>query len=80
MGKMSEWQLKLQAILDLCQKNYGWSRDEVAANVGYGKNTFSDVIHREGGKTAKRAYYACYGLVAEHEIKKKKEAKRGGAN
>ena len=80
MAKKGEWQLKLQAILDLCRDNYGWSRDEVAKNVGYGRHTFTDVIHREGGKTAKRAYYACYGLVAEYEIKKKKGAKNGGAD
>lgn len=75
MAKKSEWQLKLQAILDLCKYNYKWSRDEVAERAGYARGTFSRLIHDEHNKTAKRAYYACYGVVAEHEISKKKKEK-----
>jgi len=72
MAKKSEWQLKLQAILDLCRDNYGWSRGTVAEMLNMNGKSMSDHVHN-GRSTTKRMYYAVYGLVAEHEIKKKKK-------
>lgn len=72
--KRTDDQRRLQAILDICQKNYGWDRTEVCRRLSANISIFSDHLHKRR-TTTKRLYYAVYGLVAEHEIKLKKEAK-----
>jgi hypothetical protein len=79
MPKKSEYQLKLQALLDLCRDKYGWTRIYIADKLEMGREGFTDHIH-VGRSTTKRTYYSVLGLVAEHKARTPdqttKEAKR----
>jgi len=69
MPKKSEYQLKLQALLDLCRDKYGWTRPQIAEKLEMHPVSLTDHI-QNGRSTTKRMYYAVLGVVAENKAKK----------